>query len=587
MMVIVVNSGSSSIKYETFDLASLSAASKGLLERIGTQDSRLRHRWLSLPGRWEEIIETRPVADHREGFSFILEVSGRSRPGREAPEIFGVGHRVVHGGEKFREPAIIDDATLGAIEDLIPLAPLHNPANVTGIKVMRDLLPQVPQVAVFDTAFHQSMPPKAFHYALPYDFYQSYGVRRYGFHGSSHRYVTAEASRHLGVPSDQLNLITLHLGNGASATAVEQGKSIDTSMGLTPLEGLIMGTRCGDLDPAVHFYLARKTGRAVGEIEGILNKESGLKGICGSNDMREIQDRAQKGDARAELALEMFCYRVRKYIGAYYAVLGTVDAVVFTGGIGENSALVRSKTCEGLSGLGITLDEGRNSAAAGGISEIHAGESRVKVLVIPTNEEREIAQQTVGVIKRMKGPGLMTDARNYMAQETLKNGLGVTIRAIRPGDRDAVLAALKELDERTVYLRFFGPKQEFSHRELTEATDVDFVRTFALVTCVRDGAEEKIIGAGRYIAFGDTEPPDKAEVAFTVEEDYHGLGIAGRLLKHLAEIGKQQGVKEFHAEVLPGNKGMLAVFNKSGFPVKQEFVEGLAHVTMLLAGDRQ
>jgi len=399
MRVIVVNSGSSSIKYETFDLRSLSAASKGLLERIGAKDSRLKHRWLGASGKWEEIVETRPIADHREGFSFILEVSGRSRSGSETPEIFGVGHRVVHGGEKFREPAIIDDATLGAIEELIPLAPLHNPANVTGIKVMRELLPQVPQVAVFDTAFHQTMPPRAFHYALPYDFYRSYGVRRYGFHGTSHRYVAAEASRHIGVPPDQLNLVTLHLGNGASATAVERGKSIDTSMGLTPLEGLIMGTRCGDLDPAVHFYLARKTGKAVEEIEGILNKESGLKGICGMNDMREIQERAQKGDAQAELAVEMFCYRVKKYIGSYYAALGTVDAVVFTGGIGENSALVRSKSCDGLSGLGITVDDHINNAATGGIREIQTAESRVRILVIPTNEEREIAQQTVGIIK--------------------------------------------------------------------------------------------------------------------------------------------------------------------------------------------
>jgi acetate kinase len=249
------------------------------------------------------------------------------------------------------------------------------------------------------------MPPKAFYYALPYDFYQSYGVRRYGFHGSSHRYVAKEAARHLNILQDRLNLITLHLGNGASATAIERGKSIDTSMGLTPLEGLIMGTRCGDLDPALHFYLARKTGRAVEEIEGILNKESGLRGICGLNDMREIQDRARQGDARAELALEMFCYRIKKYIGAYYAALGSVEAIVFTGGIGENSALVRSRSCEGLTGLGITLDERRNSAAAGGISEIQAEESRVKVLVIPTNEEREIAQQTVEVIGKMKGGG--------------------------------------------------------------------------------------------------------------------------------------------------------------------------------------
>jgi acetate kinase len=240
---------------------------------------------------------------------------------------------------------------------------------------------------------------------VPDAWYRRLGVRRYGFHGTSHRYVAEQAAEALGRPLAALNLITLHLGNGASATAIEKGKSIDTSMGLTPLEGLIMGTRCGDMDPAVHFYLAKKIGRPVEEIEGILNKESGLKGICGMNDMREIQDRAKGGDARAELAFEMFCYRIKKYIGAYYAALGSVDALVFTGGIGENSAVVRTRSCEGLTGLGITLDEQRNSAATGGISEIQAKESRVKILVIPTNEELEIAHQTVELIQSLKGKG--------------------------------------------------------------------------------------------------------------------------------------------------------------------------------------
>src|SRR5512143_2330461 len=270
---------------------------------------------------------------------------------------------------------------------------------------MRQREPGVREAAVFDTAFHQTMPPRAFHYALPHDFYQSYGVRRYGFHGSSHRYVAREAARYLGVSGDRLNLITLHLGNGASAAAIERGRSIDTSMGLTPLEGLIMGTRCGDVDPAVHFYLARKTGRPFEEIEGILNKESGLKGICGVNDMREIENRAQGGDTQAELAIEMFCYRVRKYIGAYYAALGSVDAIIFTGGIGENSAAVRTKSCEGLSALGITLDELRNNADAGGIREIQAADSRVRILVVPTNEEHEIARQTVDIVESAKGQG--------------------------------------------------------------------------------------------------------------------------------------------------------------------------------------
>jgi acetate kinase len=405
MRVIVVNSGSSSIKYETFEMSGLAALAGGLLERVGAQDSRLKHKWLTPSGEWEEIVETRPVADHREGFCFILEVSGRARSASAAPEIFAVGHRVVHGGEKFSEPAIIDDAALGTIEELIPLAPLHNPANVMGIKVMRELLPDVPQVAVFDTAFHQTMPARAFHYALPAEFYRSYDVRRYGFHGTSHQYVAGEAAHHLGRPLDTLNLITLHLGNGASATAIKRGKSIDTSMGLTPLEGLIMGTRCGDLDPAVHFYLARKIGRPFEEIEGILNKESGLKGICGVNDMREIQNRAQGGDAQAELAFEMFCYRIRKYVGAYYAALGFVDAIIFTGGIGENSASVRAKACEGLSALGITVDEKKNNTVSGDTAEIQDEESRVKILVIPTNEEYEIAKQTVKVVLKAKGQG--------------------------------------------------------------------------------------------------------------------------------------------------------------------------------------
>lgn len=400
MRVIVVNSGSSSVKYEAFELEDFSLASKGLMEHAGPTERKLKHQWLSPSGKWERIEETRSVAGPLQAFAFILEVADRARAGRAIPEIFAVGHRVVHGGEKFREPVIIDDATLGEIEGLIPLAPLHNPANVTGIRMMRDLLPHVPQVAVFDTAFHQTMPPKAFHYAIPEEFYRDHDARRYGFHGSSHKFVAREASRHLGTPPERLNLITLHLGNGASAAAIEGGKSVDTSMGLTPLEGLIMGTRCGDLDPALHFYLERITGKPFGEIEKILNKESGLKGICGTNDMREIQDRVKGGDARAALALDMFCYRIRKYIGAYFAALGSLDAIVFTGGIGENSAVVRARSCERLSGLGIVLDGRKNEAAAEGIREIQADGSRVRILVIPTDEEREIAQQTIERVRR-------------------------------------------------------------------------------------------------------------------------------------------------------------------------------------------
>jgi acetate kinase len=247
------------------------------------------------------------------------------------------------------------------------------------------------------------MPPKAFHYALPRELYRLHHVRRYGFHGSSHQYVAKEAARYLEIPTEDLNLITLHLGNGASAAAVQGGRSIDTSMGLTPLEGLIMGTRCGDLDPAVHFYLSRKTGRPFETIEDILNRESGLKGICGMNDMREIQRRAEEGDAQAQLAIEMFCYRIKKYIGSYYAALGRVDAIIFTGGIGENSARIRKESCEGLNALGIALDDHRNENTSSGIAEIQTEDSRVKILVIPTDEEREIARQTIATIRRATG----------------------------------------------------------------------------------------------------------------------------------------------------------------------------------------
>ncbi len=404
MRVVVVNSGSSSIKYQTFALNDCTVVVDGILERIGTPDARFKRRWLNDHGRWEEINETCPVADHHEGFRFLLDAAVRYPTTRVAPgAFFGFGHRVVHGGEVFREPVIVDDEVIRQIKDLIPLAPLHNPSNIEAIEAVRALRPDLPNVAVFDTAFHQTMPPRAFHYALPHECYGAHHVRRYGFHGTSHHYVAKEASNYLGVPIDRLNLITLHLGNGASATALEGGRSIDTSMGLTPLEGLIMGTRCGDLDPAVPFYLARKTGKPFVAIEEILNKESGLKGLCGVNDMREIERSAEEGEEKAQLAVEMFCYRIKKYIGAYYAALGRVDAIVFTGGIGENSARVRKASCEGLAAMGILLDDGRNERESSGIAEIQCEESRVKVLVIPTDEELEIARQTIETIRRARG----------------------------------------------------------------------------------------------------------------------------------------------------------------------------------------
>jgi acetate kinase len=319
----------------------------------------------------------------------------------DASELFGIGHRVVHGGELFRNATVVDDHVVAAIRSLIPLAPLHNPSNLLGIEIAGTLFPDVPQVAVFDTAFHQTLPPRAFHYAIPYDWYTEHHVRRYGFHGTSHLYVSREAARYLGKGPEETNLITLHLGNGASCTAVQGGSSADTSMGLTPLEGLVMGTRSGDIDPALHFFIIRQTGMSAEDLEKALNSQSGLKGICGLNDMREIQEQAENGNERAELAIDIFCYRIKKYIGAYCAALGRVDALVFTGGIGENSAVVRSRVCSGLQHMGINVDEKKNAAVSGDIAEIQTDGAAPKLLVIKTDEEREIARQTVDTIHRL------------------------------------------------------------------------------------------------------------------------------------------------------------------------------------------
>jgi len=370
----------------------------GTIERIGEAQGLQSHRLHN----GADITESRQqqcITDHRAGLSHIGELLRESGAVTGLSELFAIGHRVVHGGESFRRPALINKSAVKQIQDTIPLAPLHNPANVMGIEVALQQAPDVPQVAVFDTAFHQSIPAHAYRYALPERLYTEQHVRRYGFHGTSHGYVAKQAAALLGKPLTSLKLITLHLGNGASAAAIAQGHSVDTSMGMTPLEGLIMGTRCGDMDPAIHFYLARTIGLDNDEIESLLNRESGLKGICGANDMREVHRLAAAGDAQARLALDMYCYRIKKYIGAYYAALGGLDAVVFTGGIGENDARVREQCCRGLEALGIAVDTGKNAAAGSAASEIHAQTSRVSLLVIPTNEELEIARQTVRCIQ--------------------------------------------------------------------------------------------------------------------------------------------------------------------------------------------
>jgi len=399
MKVLVINSGSSSIKYQLFDMSNKAALARGLLEKIGETESRLTHQFRGEQGNKAEVTRSLPVENHQQGFQLIGDVLNESGAVHDSSELFGIGHRVVHGGEAFKEPALIDEKVMTTIQVLSPLAPLHNPANLTGIEVALQFAPGVPQIAVFDTAFHQSVPPQAFHYALPLDLYQNHNVRRYGFHGTSHGYVAKQAALYLKRSLHSLNLITLHLGNGASVTAIEKGRSIDTSMGMTPLEGLIMGTRSGDIDPAIIFYLGKKTDLSQDEMESLLNKHSGLKGICGVNDMREIAEMANAGNELARLAIEMYCYRIKKYIGAYSAVLGSVDALVFTGGIGENAADIRARACEGLSKMGVEVDANKNSLKTSGIREIQRNSSSVRVLIIPTDEELEIAEQTVAKIQ--------------------------------------------------------------------------------------------------------------------------------------------------------------------------------------------
>jgi len=399
--VMVLNTGSSSIKYQLFELAPAAADAKvlvaGVLEGIGEESSKLTHR----PTDGPPVTFEQPVADQSAGFELIqkaFEDSG-GMPG----ELAAIGHRVVHGGERFSAPALIDDDVVAAIEQLVPLAPLHNPSNLTGIRLARRLYPDVPQVAVFDTAFHSTMPATAYRYALPAELAQRLGIRRYGFHGTSHGYVSRQAATFLGRPRAELKLITLHLGNGASVAAVDGGRSIDTSMGMTPLEGLVMGSRSGDLDPAVVLYLQREGGLSVDEVDSLLNRGSGLKGLAGSNDVRRLSERARAGEAEAEQALEIFAYRIRKYIGAYAVALGGLDGLVFTAGVGENSSLIREMVCSGLGILGIQLDSELNEKwkkqALDRPRLISTDQSRVPVVVVPTDEELEIARQALDLIE--------------------------------------------------------------------------------------------------------------------------------------------------------------------------------------------
>ncbi len=401
MKIFIINSGSSSIKFQLIDFKNKEVIAKGLCERIGLDNSRFKY---SL-GDKKNIIE-QDIKDHSEGIDLIINTLINPKTGviKDKSEIDAVGHRVVHAGEIYSKTVLIDDEKIEVFKKLIPLAPLHNPPNIIGIEAVRKHLPGIPMAAVFDTAFHQTMPEYAYMYPIPYEYYTKYKIRRYGFHGTSHLFVAKEGAKKIGRPFNELKIISCHLGNGSSMAAIKYGKSIDTTMGFTPLEGLMMGTRCGDIDPAIPLFLQEKKGCNSEEVNMVFNRMSGIKGISGvSSDMRDIEEAAEAGNQRAELAIDMFSYRVKKYLGAYIAAMNGVDLIIFTAGIGERDIIVRERVLSDIDFLGINFDKERNDNVFGEFGVITKDESLVTVMVIPTNEELEIAEQTVKVLNSLNG----------------------------------------------------------------------------------------------------------------------------------------------------------------------------------------
>lgn len=399
--VLVLNCGSSSVKYRLLAPASGTVLASGAVERLGEPDARLTHRVHTDPERvYQGEVH---ASDHAGALHVITDTFATQGPDLDTVDLAAVGHRAVHGGERFQAPMVVDDDLIAELEKLTVLAPLHNPANLAGIRVAREVLPHVPHVVVFDTAFHATVPDVAATYAVPREWRSRFGVRRYGFHGTSHAYVSRETAAALGRPLEDVNSVVLHLGNGASACAVAGGRSVDTSMGLTPLQGLVMGTRSGDVDPALPAHLERVAGMSAQDVDDALNRRSGLLGMTGVADMREVVARVEAGDPVASLALDVYCYRIRGYVGAYMAVLGRVDAVTFTAGVGENNPEVRRRSLAGLEGFGIVVDPVRNAVRGSGARRISPDDAPVAVLVVPTDEEREIARQTLEVVSASRG----------------------------------------------------------------------------------------------------------------------------------------------------------------------------------------
>lgn len=399
MNILVLNAGSSSIKFQLFDLKKNEVIAGGLVESIGESTGGISYKCFENGSVSFELKEKKPIKNHNTGLKQIADLLLDSENGviKDASQIEVVGHRVVHGAELFSKPVLVNKEILKQLKEVSFLAPLHNPANIEGIEIASEVFPKASQVAVFDTAFHQTIPEHAFRFPIPNELYEKNRLRVYGFHGTSHAFVSKKAADYLNIPIDTFNAITVHLGNGCSMAAIKNGKSVDVSMGLTPLSGLMMGTRSGDVDPSLPLFMSENLGMKTSDIDRMLNKESGLKGIAGDNDLRKVLERVDAGDVQAKLAVEMYVYRIKKYIGAYLAVLGSCHCVIFTAGVGENSALIRKLTIENMENLGIQLDEDKNKTSAG-VSVISTDSSQTKVMVVPTNEELEIATQAYELI---------------------------------------------------------------------------------------------------------------------------------------------------------------------------------------------
>lgn len=399
MKILVINSGSSSIKFKLYDMRNESVMCKGLIEQIGSDNSFAKIS--TAHGSIKEI--SKPIANHAQGIDIMNELLFNSGVVNSLDEIDGVGHRVVQGADIFTDAVLIDESVMQKIEELIPLAPLHNPAHLAGMRETLKVRPDIPNIAVFDTVFHQTMPKSSYMYALPLEFYEKYKIRKYGFHGTSHQFVSKAGAKILGIDYDKFSCITLHLGNGASIAAIKDGKCIDTTMGLTPLEGLMMGTRCGSIDPAIMPFLMKNANLSGEEVDNIMNKKSGLLAIGGSNDMRVIEQKMDEGDENAKLAFDMFVLKVKKYIGSYIAILGKIDAIIFTAGIGENDSRIREAICDGLEIFGIKLDKVKNKESKDEPRRIGQPDTLVRIIIVPTDEELAIAKDTVRIINNIKG----------------------------------------------------------------------------------------------------------------------------------------------------------------------------------------